>query len=237
METSPNSPLQSAPVWPPPINAVNAELPSVYSSVYVSQKRAGKRVKVAAIIFAVVLALGAIARSQSGLPQDRQDILLGVNALFYITCLVLLAVFYLMWVSGINRNLAAFDARGIGSTPGWAVAYYFIPIVNLFRPYLDMADVWKASDPRVNSQDRTLWLRSDGSGIMKIWWLLYVLWLINGGINNHMKSVGSVLNLLTFEVSYAILGIMGLCALMRFVTLMNDRQDAKEKVLEINRAE
>ena len=56
------------------------------------------------------------------------------------------AVYWCMWVHRTYRNLSALGAAGLRRTPGWAVAYYFIPVLNLFRPFEVMRETWRASD-------------------------------------------------------------------------------------------
>lgn len=50
-----------------------------------------------------------------------------------------------MIAAGIWIYRAAFNARAAGDDmmrPGWAVGWYFIPIMNLFKPYQSMKQVW-----------------------------------------------------------------------------------------------
>ena len=41
----------------------------------------------------------------------------------------------LMWVHRAYRNLPALGARDMAYSPGWAVGWWFIPFLNLVRPY------------------------------------------------------------------------------------------------------
>lgn len=59
-------------------------------------------------------------------------------------------------------------------TPGWSVAYYFIPILNLFRPYQVMREIWHVSGNPEKHKDQ-----DEGSPLLSWWW---GLWLVSGFI-------------------------------------------------------
>lgn len=72
----------------------------------------------------------------------------GGLALFQTTPSTVLLVLWLRWL-----YLAAFNVRALGAsrlrfTPGWAVGWSFIPVANLWMPYLALKEIWQASiDP------------------------------------------------------------------------------------------
>lgn len=54
----------------------------------------------------------------------------------------------LRWIYLANANVHALGASSVGG-PAMAVAWYFIPIANLFMPFVAMREIWKASrEPR-----------------------------------------------------------------------------------------
>ena len=58
------------------------------------------------------------------------------------------SVAFLMWIHRAYRNLPALRGTPLKCSPRWAVGYYFIPILNFFRPYQVMKEIWRESDPR-----------------------------------------------------------------------------------------
>ena len=56
-------------------------------------------------------------------------------------------------------------------SPGWAVAWFFIPLANLVMPLMMMRELWRAS---VNPRD---WQAEDAPMLIILWW---VLWLASG---------------------------------------------------------
>src|SRR5262249_5348965 len=74
----------------------------------------------------------------------------------------------------VYSNLYLFRVSGLTYSPGWAVGYFFIPIISLFRPYQALQEVWRASDPDVPADDRRGWRDTDSSPVILLWWLLWI---------------------------------------------------------------
>ncbi len=55
------------------------------------------------------------------------------------------AVVFLMWTSAITKRLTQLGVIDMRYAPRWSVWGFIIPIVNLFRPYQVMSELWKAS--------------------------------------------------------------------------------------------
>jgi hypothetical protein len=54
---------------------------------------------------------------------------------------------FLIWVYQSNGNTWAFGVPDLRFTPGWSVGWFFVPVMNLFRPYQVVKEVWAASHP------------------------------------------------------------------------------------------
>ena len=97
---------------------------------------------------------------------DSRQQLIGVLELLL---LVVTAVFFLRWVHKVNVNVRAFGAQDLRVTPGWAVGYFFVPVVGLWKPYQAMADVSCAS------RDPVSWARQKADWQVQAWWALWIL--------------------------------------------------------------
>ena len=78
-------------------------------------------------------------------------------------------IVFLKWVYRAYRNIQGFGAEGLRFSPGWAVGYYFVPILNLVRPVQVMSEIWRVS------QDPQNWLQRRGSYLIGTWWALFLL--------------------------------------------------------------
>lgn len=86
---------------------------------------------------------------------------------------IVMIVFWAMWVHRTYRNLPPLGAERLSTTPAWAVAYNFIPIVHMIWPFLVMLDTFRASDPRHHRG--TDWKLLPASRLVLGWWVLYVV--------------------------------------------------------------
>jgi hypothetical protein len=81
-------------------------------------------------------------------PRGATDALLrlaafsGIGSLVSLTAIVL----FLMWLHRAAANVALLESTS-WVRPGEAVVAYFIPILNFFRPYQAMKEIYRASDP------------------------------------------------------------------------------------------
>jgi hypothetical protein len=95
-------------------------------------------------------------------------------------------VFWLTWVHRTYRNLPALGATELKYSPGWAVAYYFIPVLSLFRPLQVMRETWRASHPaHVGGPD---WSRVPVPALVAVWWALH---LISTIVNRASSRLGA----------------------------------------------
>ena len=104
--------------------------------------------------------------------NDAREALVGVG---FLLILIVNVVIWCIWTNRIMKNSYSFGADWIRITPGWAVAWYFIPIANLFKPVQAINDAWRAS---VNP-DRGNSLATPG--LITAWW---TFWLITNFLGN-----------------------------------------------------
>jgi hypothetical protein len=75
----------------------------------------------------------------------------------------------LVWIYRAYANLPGLLAAEIQFTPGWAVGWFFVPIMNLFRPYQAVRDIWNGSDPNRFTLSGQV-LGEPASGAIVGWW-------------------------------------------------------------------
>jgi len=83
------------------------------------------------------------------------------------------ALLILQWIYRANYNARQLGAQKMNYTPAWSIAYYFIPVFNLWKPYLAMKEVWLASKNAVGrSFSKSSFVKS--SSILPLWWTLWL---------------------------------------------------------------
>ncbi|MFT7052512.1 MAG: hypothetical protein ACJAU1_000056 [Psychromonas sp.] len=79
------------------------------------------------------------------------------------------ALLILQWIYRANENARQLGPHKMHYTPAWSIAYYFIPVFNLWKPYLAMKEIWLANknplDERFNKS----------RFILPLWWTLWLL--------------------------------------------------------------
>ena len=80
--------------------------------------------------------------------QSVLDVLAG-GKLAYATFILFIAavVLFCPFISRASRNARAFGAPSLRYTPWSSVGVFFVPILNLYAPYLAVREIWRASDP------------------------------------------------------------------------------------------
>jgi Domain of unknown function (DUF4328) len=113
------------------------------------------------------------------------EIVMGIAALGLISLKVLAyiatIVFFLMWLYRAYKNLEAFNVQGLEATPGWAVGYWFLPIVNLFKPLKVVNEVHHGSKPEHADQGYGF-SATHSTMLTGLWWACWLLSNFTGNI-------------------------------------------------------
>ncbi len=74
------------------------------------------------------------------------------------------AITFFIWIHRININLHLLSNEEMRFGPNWSVAWFFIPIANVFMPYKVLKELWLIS------------FNDDSSdyGLVRRWWTLFI---------------------------------------------------------------
>jgi hypothetical protein len=114
-----------------------------------------------------VAAGGAITDAEASSNDARQALIGGLQVIGFIAT----AICWLVWLHSAYRNLSLMGTKLTEYTPGWAVGYWFIPFLNLLRPYQVTKELWLRSARRNEEPIASL----DAPTIVSLWWGLYLL--------------------------------------------------------------
>ncbi len=128
------------------------------------------------IMQAELLSRASFSEAQGQANDSREQII----GLFHLTVFLLTAVIFGYWIVRANKNVRALGANGLRISPGWAVGYFFVPIVNLWRPYQAMKELWQAS------HNPTSWTGTPVGPILSTWWTLWLLTNFLGQISSRV---------------------------------------------------
>jgi Domain of unknown function (DUF4328) len=133
-------------------------------------------VSIAAGAWQAHLAAEVIAGRTPPQPQiDLSDQLTLLVTLAQLLVFIATAYFFLAWFYRAYANLPALGARDPEASPGWAVGAWFIPLVNLARPYRRAREIWRGSDPDTDPRDPAAWHRAPVSPLLGCWWAAFLV--------------------------------------------------------------
>ena len=113
-----------------------------------------------------------------------QNILITFSQFFSAIIFLTGVIIYFVWVRRAYRNLNTLQSKPNEYSSAWAIGSYFVPIVNLFRPYTIMQEIWFGSQPEYKLEDESDYEfqdRINSTTFLKIWWATF---LIDGFANN-----------------------------------------------------
>jgi hypothetical protein len=104
------------------------------------------------------------------------DGLVALAALLFVLTLVLAYIIAGAWTYNAACNARALGARGFQNSPGWAVGWYAVPVMALFKPFQAMEEIYQASAAPASWQGLKTPL------LLRFWWGAWLLAGITGYI-------------------------------------------------------
>jgi hypothetical protein len=104
--------------------------------------------------------------------NDSRQALFGVaQTIVYLTTTIL----YLCWLSRSYRNLRALSAWRLQYPSGWAVGGWFVPFLNLVRPYKIVRETWWVSAYPEQADAAGAGFTPRGNALIGFWWAAYLI--------------------------------------------------------------
>jgi hypothetical protein len=134
--------------------------------------------------------------------NDNRQMTIGVGqfVLYIVTGIV-----FLTWIYRANSNARALGAKDMRFTPGWAVGWYFVPIMSLWKPFQAMREIWQASAQPGN------WQSVQPPPLLGWWWTLYlgaqILAQIGFQLSKSIDSVASAMRASAFITASDIVSV------------------------------
>ncbi|MFG2616751.1 DUF4328 domain-containing protein [Streptomyces sp. NPDC048507] len=92
---------------------------------------------------------------------------------------------FVLWFHRIRRRAGVLAPQGFTAGPGWAIGSWFVPLVNLWRPYRIAVEMWVACvrpAPGPGKPVRTsLWP-------VNLWWGLFVLTGLSSAATQRLRA-------------------------------------------------
>jgi hypothetical protein len=164
---------------------------------------------------------------------QQNDLREGLIAIVGLVIYLATAIPFLKLLGRLNHNAWWFGAKGMTFTPGWTVGWFFVPFLNLVRPVQAVQEIAKISQP---GGDKWEWARRSNSGLVGLWWGLWILSNVLGQIAMRIGQLedlpmiqnATVLQLVV-EASNIALGCVALIMIRQLTVWQETRHESGER--------
>jgi len=166
----------------------------------------------------------------------------GIGGFTFLGFIATIVVF-LIWMRRSYWNILALGNRRLEYSPAWAVGCWFVPFVNLARPFSIIKEIWRKSDPETLELEnaplaQTVEQSSIVAPMFGLWW---GLWIISNVASNFSTRFSLGANTLdehigTFWVDIVASVLTAFAALLAItvVRAVTARQEERHKRLTAN---
>lgn len=160
--------------------------------------------------------------------DSRQALIKNGHILVYAVTVV----FFLLWIHRAYRNLPALGAAGLKFSPRWAVGGFFVPFLNLVRPFQVMGEIWQASSAAADPRSDTDWKDVPIPVLLRVWW---GSWLLGNFLSQTatLAARGDHLYQLILSdllsIAALVLNIVAAVLLIRIVRTVDLKQEEKRR--------
>jgi hypothetical protein len=167
--------------------------------------------------------------------ESLTEIVYVLVALLNFITFVISAVLFLMWLHRAYRNLPALGARPLETTPGWAVGYFFIPFVNLIKPFHVVREIWNKSDPEAQSYEGFGSYSMGTPAIIGWWWAFWIIANISARIidriTGNAETISEMITATRLGIVADVLLVIAAVLAVLVIRGIDERQEAKAKLI------
>jgi hypothetical protein len=138
-------------------------------------------------------------------------------------------IVFLIWLNKSFKNLPSLGITNAEFTPGWAVAWWFIPIASLFKPYQVIRELWNSSD--ADLEPGTLFSKNIGAPpLIGYWWGLFIAGNIIGRLSDKLAEHSAEAFTATLMLSSA-LTLGAAVLIIKIVNSITENQDIRSTMI------
>lgn len=188
-------------------------------------------------LLGVLFSFGGLLLPDINIPDEPTPIwflLIGLVSLLEIAVFVFTVAVFLMWQFTTYKNLTPLKAKNLEATPGWAIAYWFIPFANLWKPYTAIREIWYESDPDFDPEIGFLPTSYGTSPIFGWWWAFWLLGNMSANVSARLSESDQFVNNGVFFVAHIIATAIGVGAAIFAILVVREitqRQELRAKRL------
>ncbi len=151
----------------------------------------------------------------------RQLIIVYTHLAVYIACVV----FFILWFRRAYHNLYLSNRVLPNFVTGWAAGAWFVPFVNLGRPYSIMKEIW------IKTQHATDGLLSyKPAGIVGFWWALWIANFVTANVASRGFKGNSIEDLTNRTYANIVSDVVELAALIVAILMIKQTAALEENL-------
>ncbi|MDQ2806045.1 MAG: DUF4328 domain-containing protein [Chloroflexota bacterium] len=171
---------------------------------------------------------GTISTVDAAANDSRQALIAVGQVLVYIATVVA----FLLWIHRAYRNLPALGTSGLKYSPRWAVGGFFVPFLNLVRPFQVMREIWQASSPDADPRSSTAWQTVLITPLPGVWWGSWLLGNVCGQLAVRTATGGNLEQLILSDwlsITSLVLNIVAAALLIRIIRTIDSGQEERRR--------
>ncbi|UKN02182.1 DUF4328 domain-containing protein [Paracrocinitomix mangrovi] len=133
---------------------------------------------------------------------------------------------FIQWFRRAYHNLHKADVKGLTASEGWAAGTWFVPILNLFRPYQIMREIWVETRQYVRKNKPSELSDMEESNypsvsIIGIWWTLWIISYLLGvattQISRNSYDIESFKTADILSISQSVVEIINIFVILKII--------------------
>lgn len=126
------------------------------------------------------------------------------------------SIMFLVWLHGAYKYTSTFASTPLQFTPGWAVGWWFVPILSWWKPYQAMRELWQASMPSADSTNPAQ--PPKFARMLVWWWVAYLTMNAVSAIETRSYNAASTVNDI-INASWISMGSIGVTIVAAMLTI------------------
>jgi len=158
--------------------------------------------------------------------NDLRERIVGVGTLLVH---IVVIVYFIMWFRRAYYNLHSVGCY-LQFSEGWAAGCWFVPFLNLVRPYQIMREIWDKTQER--AQQGTQFPVIKSASILGLWWFLWIVTNIASNIYTRIVLSGDhgISELITLDKVGMIVDAFDLVNVLIIITIIRKISSFEENL-------
>lgn len=157
----------------------------------------------------------------------------GMVGSLFVVAYLFSGIIFLVWLFRIYKNLESLRTDPIEFSPGWAVGWWFIPLLNFVKPFQVVRDAWLESDPKVNLEaDLFSRIKGGGPNFLTVWWAFWIFGLLLSNVSPRLIDAANTDSFALSGYFYSLQGIVWTAGGILAINVIRDisnRQDERSR--------